>query len=386
MNLDMVQNNIINLGFRVAINGDYSEYSMSGKTIDEFVDESGVDTGDSVNQVYDSSGEYYTNAQQSHIYTANGTASLQTSQQKFGTASLLLDGSGANVDTPASEDWDFGSGDFVVDFWWRPTNTTVPRGLICAGSATDFWEALWTPSGNLLIFQQKTGGVWGFNVSQGQSVSLNIWHHIAFVRDGNNVYFYYDGNRIKSADCTGDTFDGADGTLVIGNSKSGNNIGRGYFDEIRVSKGTNRGWTGATITVPTAPYTVDGNTKTLLHLDGDNGSTDIQDAVGSTEDMILVSEAFEADSDPSEFRLTIREEDIDSVTLNTDLMADVSRDDGTTWTQVTLSVENQFDANSRILTGGVSVIGQPSGKKLRWRIRTENTKELRIHAMARLWS
>jgi len=54
-----------------------------------------------------------------HTVTAYGNAQIDTAQSKFGGASGLFDGAGDYLSTPDSEDWNFGSGDFTIDFWVR---------------------------------------------------------------------------------------------------------------------------------------------------------------------------------------------------------------------------------------------------------------------------
>jgi hypothetical protein len=64
----------------------------------------------------------------SHTITFNGNAQLSTGQKKFGTASLLLDGSGDYLDV--SQDSKFNlTGDFTIECWIR-TSSTAGNGII----------------------------------------------------------------------------------------------------------------------------------------------------------------------------------------------------------------------------------------------------------------
>jgi hypothetical protein len=64
----------------------------------------------------------------SHTITFNGNAQLSTGQKKFGTASLLLDGSGDYLDV--SQDSKFNlTGDFTIECWIR-TSSTAGDGII----------------------------------------------------------------------------------------------------------------------------------------------------------------------------------------------------------------------------------------------------------------
>lgn len=52
-------------------------------------------------------------------WTAKGNAQIDTAGSRFGGASALFDGSGDYMELPDHEDFNVGSGDFTVDFWFR---------------------------------------------------------------------------------------------------------------------------------------------------------------------------------------------------------------------------------------------------------------------------
>ena len=107
---------------------------------------------------------------------------------------------------------------------------------------------------------------------------------------------------------------------------------------------------------------------------------------GAALDLTLISTATTAEAQPDEARIVILEEDVDAVTLNTDIKAWVSRDNGTTYTQGTLSDEGDFDSSKQILVATADISGQPAGTSMRWKITTHNTKSLRIHGVGLQWS
>jgi hypothetical protein len=72
-----------------------------------------------------------------HVWTAVGNAQIDTLQSVFGGASLLLDGTGDYVTTPAHADFNLGSGDFTIEGRFRCISTTgTTRGLIGQSDAT----------------------------------------------------------------------------------------------------------------------------------------------------------------------------------------------------------------------------------------------------------
>jgi hypothetical protein len=78
-----------------------------------------------------------------------------------------------------------------------------------------------------------------------------------------------------------------------------------------------------------------------------------------------------------------------TATINTDLKAYASRDDGTTWTQLTLASQGSTGAHTILSAHDLDISGQPSGTDMRYKITTHNqsaTKATRIHAVSLGWS
>jgi hypothetical protein len=110
--------------------------------------------------------------------------------------------------------------------------------------------------------------------------------------------------------------------------------------------------------------------------------TGTSQSVGSTT---IVSNAFTASSAPSTSRIVVFQEN--SATLNTDIIASVSRDGGSNFTNVTLADEGYVVGSSgqRILAGVVSVAGQPSGTSMRWKLALANNQS-KIHGVSLSWA
>jgi len=75
--------------------------------------------------------------------------------------------------------------------------------------------------------------------------------------DADDLYIFLDGTRQTATSNLGsNSFFGSDEVLVLASDITGADCLTGSLAEVRVSKGTDRGWTGTTITVPTVPYRV----------------------------------------------------------------------------------------------------------------------------------
>ena len=100
----------------------------------------------------------------------------------------------------------------------------------------------------------------------------------------------------------------------------------------------------------------------------------------------IVSDTFTSSSVATSARIVVFEEDVDTPTLNTDIIASVSRD-GTNFTNVTLSDSGYVTGSSgqRILTGQADISGQPSGQSMRWKLALANNT-VKIHGVSLQWS
>jgi len=101
----------------------------------------------------------------------------------------------------------------------------------------------------------------------------------------------------------------------------------------------------------------------------------------------IISSAFAATSVPTTSRIVVFEENVDTPTLNTDIIASISRDGGSNFTTATLSDSGYVTGSSgqRILTGQATISGQPSGQSMRWKLALANN-QVKIHGVALSWA
>jgi hypothetical protein len=102
--------------------------------------------------------------------------------------------------------------------------------------------------------------------------------------------------------------------------------------------------------------------------------------------MTLISNSNVASVAPDQIRVVVLEEDVDAITLNTDIKVHVSRDGGTTYTEAVLVKEGNFTSSIQVLAALVNVSSQPAGTSLKYKIVTDNLKILKIHGVALNWA
>lgn len=188
------------------------------------------------------SGAYIT--KEGHTYTANGNPQLNSDTKKFGSGSMQFDGSGDYLTIADSDDWYFGSDDFTIDFWLK-TSSTEQDYLVShwqggGGSERDFGCHINNPLGSLTCWVNIADA--NYDVTSVSTVNDGNWHHISFLRDGNDFKLFIDGNLEDSFINSGALWNSGQ-LLRIGryDGTSGSIYDyTGQLDELRISKGTAR--------------------------------------------------------------------------------------------------------------------------------------------------
>lgn len=187
-----------------------------------------------------------------HTMTGAGNAQLDTDQFKFGTASLLLDGTGDKIDINGSSgDFSFGTGDFTIEFWIRIASNHTNRAIIGNrnASANTFWQVEFFNQANKIEFH--TGAV--IVLAGATAISNNAWHHVAIARAGTTIKLFINGTEDDSE--TNNHNYSSTTTLTIGHDNYGSGgltDMAGWLDDIRLTKGVAR-YT-SNFTPPTAAF------------------------------------------------------------------------------------------------------------------------------------
>lgn len=175
--------------------------------------------------------------------TGNANAQLDTAQSKFGTASMLFDGTGDYFSIPYSADFEPGTGDFSVDFWLRMSTAWAGEDCVFdsakgfgGGSAKGVCLALTGSTGAMRIFINGSSVA-----SRTLTISAGVWYHIALCREGTNLRLFLDGTQQGATITNSTNISGATETFKIGghDSSTGFTI-NGWIDEFRFDKGVAR--------------------------------------------------------------------------------------------------------------------------------------------------
>ena len=190
-------------------------------------------------------------------YTFVGTAQIDTAYSPFtGGSSLLLDGNSDYITLADSADWNFGTGNFTIEGWFRFADLTGYQTIATqyVDASNNWW--LRKDSANTITFfaNNASASTCGFYTStSAYSFAINTWYHIVFERNGAGALLFINGISIALTETTAfGTLPDVAAVLCIGAHPSPNFYINGNIAEFRITKGLAR-WT-SNFTPPTVPY------------------------------------------------------------------------------------------------------------------------------------
>jgi hypothetical protein len=179
--------------------------------------------------------------------TVGGNATQSEGQSKFGGKSALFNGTNDSLTVPNSDALNLAGVDWAIEAWLHPTSS--PQ-YVCVVGKRSFSE----PTSYYIYM---SNGVMGFYTgtlfNSETTIPTNQWTHIAWSMASGTLRAYVGGAKV--GEWSSVTIEEVDVPITIGRHFS-SLLERfvGYIDDLRITKGSHRGYTGATITVPTAAF------------------------------------------------------------------------------------------------------------------------------------
>lgn len=162
--------------------------------------------------------------------TVSGNAQISTAQSKFGGASALFDGTGAEVSFATSADFAFGTAAFTLEFWYRSSLATAQNVLdIRPSGSNGAYPALFVnTNGEISYYVSSADRI----LSGAGAIAANTWVHVALSRAGTSTKLFIAGVQVGST--WSDSTAYAQSGVRIGASANGN------LDDLRITKGVAR--------------------------------------------------------------------------------------------------------------------------------------------------
>lgn len=176
--------------------------------------------------------------------TYTGNAQIDTAQSRFGSSSILFDGSGDSVLVPYNAEFLTGTGDFTIEYSVRMTTVS--------GSQTHMNR--WETGSNSAWFVWNNGGTLNFYIStNGSSVAYTLtsagyftgeedtWVDVAISKVGTNIYLLKNGVHVTTlTGVSGAVFGGASALRIGAAYNSIQHVTNGHMDNIRFTPGVGR--------------------------------------------------------------------------------------------------------------------------------------------------
>ena len=198
----------------------------------------------------------FTDATGKNTFTTTGSPSISSTNKKFGTGGLVLNGS-SRLQRPYSANFDFGTGDFTIEFWMNSTVawTSQPSsaGVLShkASDSTNGW-VIYRDGFYPSKLNARLAGALPY-CATASTPTQGVWEHWALTRQGTNVRWFKNG--VLDATCTitaSASIADSTATFYVGFAQTWSGYLNAALDEVRVTKGLARYTTN--FTVPTAEF------------------------------------------------------------------------------------------------------------------------------------
>ena len=415
--IDANENRIIQIGISAARDNALTTYEMDDSFVDGFTDEDGIETTSGSNFTFNAGNNTYEiEGGLFRDFTTNLVALWKCNDDAANTT--VTDSSGAgntgvasvNTDTLSAagkindafflsrasterftassfdEAWHeaFGTASRSMMYWWREIDWTP--GVGSSFHRSEFGSSPFAPiiilgsvfSGNLTFrIRDDDGDTAQVTSSANTGFTDDTWHHFAVSWDSvtDTLTVWIDG--VLEGSATNTSIDiflryAAAQTFTIG-ARNRDGV---TFDE---------GADGGVDAIYLFERTLFQGDVTANFNQG-NGTEETSLTIGGNAEIFSITNFHFADSVPTESRVLLFLEEVDSITLNTDVVMFSSRDNGTNFTSVVLSeIGTIAGSNILVLSGTNSLTSQLSGTNMVLRAETFNDKAMNFKGWGLLY-
>ena len=173
--------------------------------------------------------------------TPVGNASTSTTQTKYADTAMYFDGSGDYLEILASEQLNFGTNDFTIEFWVNPTSLAnspiIYAHVNSAGSTSMGWFVELGSAGQVYFGYGNSTPT--FLESSSGALSSSSWTYIACTRIGDLLTIYADGVSVGSANKSNAnlSYDRTQNAQIGRIFISGSYDFNGYIENFQILKG-----------------------------------------------------------------------------------------------------------------------------------------------------
>lgn len=190
--------------------------------------------------------------------TLVGGASVNESGNPFGFGGVMsFDGIDGYAYADDSDDWDFGSSAISISMFVQFNTLSGDQtilGRVGSGNDKSFKIIKNTSNKIQFFWSQYSGSAWDFALTATTSMTIDTIYHIAVSGQAGGTLRLYINGVLEHSSGTFVSIRNSASNLAIGGLSSLSDYMYGSISEIRILKGTDNGYTGATIDIPESPY------------------------------------------------------------------------------------------------------------------------------------
>tara|TARA_Y100001938_G_scaffold47484_1_gene66080 strand:- start:1423 stop:3012 length:1590 start_codon:yes stop_codon:yes gene_type:complete len=196
--------------------------------------------------------------------STQSTSGSDSQVVKQGERSIDFDGSNDYLETGSTSDFNFGTGDFCIEFWMNPAQIASSYELLIAteNSSGARWQ-IYQESDAISFWGYNSSGTYVRTATAASAVAVNKWHHVAVTRNSGTLTIFVDGkSEATSTSYSSYDFSDDDG-LTVGAASAGAYHYEGKMLGVRVVNGS-AVYTAA-FNPPMEKLTAITNTKLLIN-------------------------------------------------------------------------------------------------------------------------
>ena len=236
-----------------------------------------------------------------------GNATTSTTQTKYATSSIKLDGTG-NYLYFKEDNFALGTNDFTIELWAYIESFTGPSSsspiIIDFRTASTAHPLLYIPVGtsNLVWYYNN-----GARITGTSCLTLNTWHHIAVSRISGLTKLFVDGTQVGSSYADTNNYGVGTNRPYVG--KNGANVNgelQGYIEDLRITQGLGRyPWIPEkeTLTTDSNTYFLTGHASSIT--DGSGNSSISASGNAAVTNYAPKSGMYSIDFDGTDDKLTV---------------------------------------------------------------------------------
>ncbi len=184
--------------------------------------------------------------------TANGNAGVAVTASYYGSA-MSFDGNGDYFTHASNSDFQFGTGDFTVEFWMKRTDSGTNVGFLDTRTTNTDGNGWFIRCNAATSIELVDNAAQYANLTHSSD-----WNHIAFVRDSNLITGYVNG--VAGGITTDVSTNFSSSNFLLGgfvDTQASPNAYGGYIQDLRVYKGVAKYKGGFDVPKPYTPVGID---------------------------------------------------------------------------------------------------------------------------------